>query len=53
MSIFRKLLNKIWLARHSAKTARERLQIVVSHQRAEEGGGVDFISRLRNELLGG
>ncbi|HEV2524201.1 MAG TPA: cell division topological specificity factor MinE, partial [Gammaproteobacteria bacterium] len=51
MSIFRKFLNKIGLGRHSAKTARERLQIVVSHQRAEEGGDVDFLPRLRNELL--
>ncbi|HXH54454.1 MAG TPA: cell division topological specificity factor MinE [Gammaproteobacteria bacterium] len=52
ISLFRKLLNQIGLGRHSAKTARERLQIVVSHQRAEEGGGdVDFLPRLRNELL--
>jgi cell division topological specificity factor len=51
ISIFKKLFNQMGLGRHSAKTARERLQIVVSHQRAEEGGDVDFLPRLRNELL--
>ncbi len=51
MSIFSKFLNQIGVTRSSAKTARERLQIVVSHQRAEEGGDVDFLPKLRNELL--
>jgi cell division topological specificity factor len=51
ISIFRAFLNKIGVTRASAKTARERLQIVVSHQRAEEGGGVDFLPQLREELL--
>lgn len=51
ISIFRKFLNTVGFGRYSAKTARERLQIVVSHQRAEEGGDVDFLPRLRNELL--
>jgi len=37
--------------RKSAQTARERLQIVVSHQRMAEGGDVDFLPKLRNELL--
>lgn len=36
--------------RKSAKIARERLQIVLSHQRLE-GEDVDFLPRLRNELL--
>lgn len=35
----------------SAQTARERLQIVVSHQRMAEGGDADFLPKLRNELL--
>ena len=51
MSIFSKFLHQIGITKHSAKTARERLQIVVSHQRAEEGGDVDFLPKLRNELL--
>lgn len=36
--------------RKSAKIARERLQIVLSHQRLE-GEDADFLPRLRNELL--
>lgn len=36
--------------RKSAQIARERLQIVVSHQRSE-GGDVDFLPKLRHELL--
>lgn len=51
ISILRQLLNKLGMTRSSAKTARERLQIVVSHQRAEEGGDVDFLPKLRHELL--
>lgn len=51
MSIFSKFLHQIGITKHSAKTARERLQIVVSHQRAKEGGDIDFLPKLRNELL--
>lgn len=36
--------------RRSANIARERLQIVLSHQRLE-GGDEDFLPKLRNELL--
>lgn len=36
--------------RKSAKVARERLQIVVSHQRSDEGDP-DFLPKLRHELL--
>lgn len=36
--------------RRSANVARERLQIVLSHQRVE-GGDEDFLPKLRNELL--
>lgn len=36
----------------SAQNARERLQIVVSHQRAEGGeGDVHFLPKMRHELL--
>jgi len=34
----------------SARIARERLQIVLSHQRAD-GGDEDFLPKLRNELI--
>jgi cell division topological specificity factor len=37
-------------SRRSASIARERLQIVLSHQRVE-GGDEDFLPKLRNELL--
>ncbi len=50
MSILRNFLNGLMPQRKSAKVARERLQIVVSHQR-NEGGDVDFLPRLRHELL--
>lgn len=36
--------------RRSANIARERLQIVLSHQRVE-GGDEDFLPKLRNELM--
>jgi len=49
MSIFKKLLS-LGSNRNTAKVARERLQIVVSHQRSE-GGDVDFLPKLRHELL--
>ena len=35
---------------NSAKIARERLQIVVSHQRSDDGDE-DFLPKLRHELL--
>jgi cell division topological specificity factor len=34
----------------SASVARDRLQIVLSHQR-NEAGNTDFLPKLRNELL--
>lgn len=34
----------------SAKIARERLQIVLSHQRLE-GGDEDFLPKLRNDII--
>ncbi len=49
MSIFKKLL-ALNANRKSAKVARERLQIVVSHQRSE-GGDAEFLPKLRHELL--
>lgn len=36
--------------RPSASIARDRLQIVLSHQR-NEGSDADFLPKLRNELL--
>lgn len=51
INIFRQIFNKLGMTRSSAKAARDRLQIVVSHQRAEEGGDVDFLPKLRHELL--
>lgn len=35
----------------SASVAKERLQIIVSHERAERGGGPDYLPMLREELL--
>lgn len=35
----------------TAASAKERLQILVSHQRAE-GAGPEFIGKMREELLG-
>lgn len=51
MSIFKKFLDGLSSNRKSAYTAKERLQIVLSHQRSEEGGDVDFLPKLRHELL--
>jgi cell division topological specificity factor len=34
----------------AAKVARERLQIVLSHERSE-GSDVDFLPKMRNELM--
>lgn len=48
MSIFKYL--GISSRKSAAKVARERLQIVLSHER-REGGDADFLPRLRNELL--
>jgi cell division topological specificity factor len=38
-------------ARKSAKIAKERLQIVLSHQHFTGMGNTDFLPALRNELL--
>lgn len=35
----------------SASTAKERLQIVVSHQRANNGNKPDYLPQLHKELL--
>jgi cell division topological specificity factor len=48
-----RLLNRLmsrFKPRKSANIAKERLQIVVSHQRAE-GGDADFLPKLRHELM--
>lgn len=45
-----KILQMLGFGTTTAKTARERLQIVVSHQR-NEGGDEDFLPKLRYELL--
>ena len=50
MSIFSRFLDGLSANRRSAKVARERLQIVLSHERAD-GGDIDFLPRMRNELL--
>jgi len=49
MSIFTKLF-AINSHRKSANVARERLQIVVSHQR-NDNGDADFLPKMRHELL--
>ena len=48
MSLFSRWFNRS--IPKSANVARDRLQIVVSHQRTE-GGDADFLSKLRYELL--
>ncbi len=37
--------------KNSASTAKERLQIVVSHQRANNGEKPDYLPQLHKELL--
>jgi cell division topological specificity factor len=51
MNLFKKLIDSMSPNRQSAKVARERLQIVLSHQRADDGGDIDFLPKLRHELL--
>lgn len=48
MSIFDLLKFK---NKSSASTAKERLQIVVSHQRANNGNKPDYLPQLHRELL--
>jgi len=36
----------------TASLARERLQVIVAHQRAGRANGLDFLPRLQQELLG-
>lgn len=43
MSLFRR--------RGSAPVARERLQILLAHERASRGGQSDLLSNLRDEIL--
>jgi cell division topological specificity factor len=35
----------------TASTARERLQVIVAHQRAGRANGLDFLPRMQQELL--
>ncbi|MFZ5467358.1 MAG: cell division topological specificity factor MinE [Pseudomonadota bacterium] len=35
----------------SAKLAKERLQIIIAHERAQTRGGHDFLPKLEKELL--
>jgi len=35
----------------TASLARERLQVIVAHQRAGRANGLDFLPRLQQELL--
>jgi cell division topological specificity factor len=44
------ILQLLGLKKKSASIAKERLQIVVSHQRMD-GGDVDFLPKMRYELL--
>lgn len=37
--------------KNSAQTAKERLLVVVSHQRAGRANGPEYLPRLREELL--
>ena len=37
--------------RPSAAVAKERLQIIVAHQRAGRANGLDFLPRMQQELL--
>lgn len=45
-----KIFKILGFSKKSAAVAKERLQIVVSHQRTE-GGDVDFLPSMRHELL--
>ena len=36
----------------TASLAKERLQVIVAHQRAGRANGLDFLPRLQEELLG-
>lgn len=51
MSIFSRFLDGIGVHRRSANIARERLQIVLSHERTAGNHVNDFLPRMRNELL--
>ena len=44
------ILQLLGLSKKSASIAKERLQIVVSHQRMD-GGDVDFLPKMWHELL--
>lgn len=50
MSIFDFFLNNS-RNNKTARKAKERLQILVSHQRAKNGGNLDFIPQLKQELI--
>lgn len=51
MNILRKWFDGIGTSRKSAKVARQRLQIVLSHERNDQNADTDFLPKLRNELL--
>lgn len=44
------ILQFLGISKKSASIAKERLQIVVSHQRSQ-GGDTDFLPKMRHELL--
>jgi cell division topological specificity factor len=50
-------MNVSWLKlfrreqKSTASLARERLQVIVAHQRAGRANGLDFLPRLQQELL--
>lgn len=51
MNILKKWFDGIGGSRKSAKVARQRLQIVLSHERNDENADMDFLPKLRHELL--
>lgn len=49
-NLFKDMISIVGLNKKTAKSAKERLQIVVSHQRATDNSP-EFISNLRKELI--
>jgi cell division topological specificity factor len=50
----RELIKNYWQTnkpKNTASTAKERLQIIVSHERTSTQGDVDFLPRLERELV--
>ena len=44
-------LLKLFTRTNSAPVARERLQVLLAHERAAVGGDSDLVARLRDEIL--